>query len=157
MNLAILWRLFVARSFLISAWDSRSFGGSSARLLIVIRGPNLDHPWLMSLSSAAMVCSCGPDACLTSIVNCFIYPLLLALALSCRPGPVCDFTNLLHREITKRGQDSILHYPRLTVKLGACCLTEIQVASRVIQRTIGPASWISLKFIQLNITRSLRL
>ena len=25
-------------------------------------------------------------------------------------------------------------------------LTEIQVASRVIQRTIGPASWISLKF-----------
>ena len=57
----------------------RSFRGSSARLLIVIRGPNFVQAWLMILSSAAMVCSCGPEACLTSIVNCFIYPLLLAL------------------------------------------------------------------------------
>jgi len=35
----------------------------------------------------------------------FIYPLLLALVLSCRPGPVDTFTNLLHRENIKRGQD----------------------------------------------------
>ena len=38
-------------------------------------------------------------------------------------------------------------------------LTEIQVASRVIQRTIGPAPWISLKFhiILLSIARLLQL
>ena len=68
----------------------------------------------------------------TVLINCissvlfvsisFIFPLLLALVLDCRPGPVDDFTNLLHREIIKRGQDSILHYPRLIVKLGACGL-----------------------------------
>ena len=102
----------------------------------------------------------------------FIYPLLLALALSCRPGPVYDFTNLLHREIIKRGQDYTISFKILRVKLVACLLlpffnfffwpssglilritklsptslTEIQVASRVIQRTIGSAPWISLKF-----------
>ena len=44
------------------------------------------------------------------------------IAVSSAPEPVDDFTNLLHREIIKRGQDSILQYPRLTVKLGACGL-----------------------------------
>ena len=44
-------------------------GACSLEPLITIRGPCLAPPLLMTLSSAAMVCSCGPDACLTSIVN----------------------------------------------------------------------------------------
>ena len=48
------------------------------------------------------------------------------IAVSSAPEPVYDFTNLLHREIIKRGQDCILHYPRAAVKLVArlllaCC------------------------------------
>jgi len=38
------------------------------------------------------------------------------------PGPVNDFTNLLHREIIKRGQDFILSSLGLAVKLAACLL-----------------------------------
>ena len=41
------------------------------------------------------------------------------IAVSSAPEPVDDFTNLLHREITKRGQDCILHHPRAAVKLVA--------------------------------------
>ena len=44
------------------------------------------------------------------------------IAVSSAPEPVCDFTNLLHREITKRGQDCILSYLGQAVKLGACGL-----------------------------------
>ena len=81
INVVNLWRLLAScLRFATSALDIRSFRGSSARLLIMIRGPNFCHPWLMILSSAAMVCSCGPDAGLTSIVNCFIYPFYFFLA-----------------------------------------------------------------------------
>jgi len=69
MNLAILWRLFVARLLLPSM---RSAGASSARLLIMIRGPNFSQLLLIILSSAAMVCSWPGLACDTSIVNFFI-------------------------------------------------------------------------------------
>ena len=44
------------------------------------------------------------------------------IAVSSAPEPVYDFTNLLHREIIKRGQDCILSSLGLTVKLGACGL-----------------------------------
>ena len=44
------------------------------------------------------------------------------IAVSSAPEPVYDFTNLLHREIIKRGQDCILQYPRLIVKLAAWSL-----------------------------------
>jgi len=36
-----------------------------------------------------------------------------------KDGPVDDFTNLLHREIIKRGQDCILHHLGQAVKLVA--------------------------------------
>ena len=75
MNLAILWRLLLVACGLCRG--SLRLGACSFLLLIKIRGPNLAQPLLMILSSAAMVSSCGPDALLTSIVNFFIYPLLL--------------------------------------------------------------------------------
>ena len=48
---------------------------------------------------------------------------LLALVLSCRPGPVYDFTNLLHREIIKRGQDYTISFKILQVKPVCACLS----------------------------------
>ena len=66
----ILWRLrLVACGLCLGAWR---LGACSFWPLIMIRGPNFSHPLLMILSSAAMVCSCGPEAWLTSIVNFFI-------------------------------------------------------------------------------------
>ena len=55
----------------------RRLGAWSFWPLIMIRGPCLAHPLLMILSSSAMVDSCCGVAWLTSIVNFFIYPLLL--------------------------------------------------------------------------------
>ena len=70
MNLAILWRLLLVACRL---WlGSLRLGACSSRPSIRIRGPNLVQALLMILSSAAMVCSWGPDAFLTSIVNFFI-------------------------------------------------------------------------------------
>ena len=54
-------------------------GACSSLPLIVIRGPYLAQALLMILSSAAMVCSCGPDAFLTSIVNCFMFLFYLLI------------------------------------------------------------------------------
>ena len=51
----------------------RRLGAWSLSPLIYIRGPNLDHPLLMILSSAAMVCSWPGLAWDTSIVNFFIF------------------------------------------------------------------------------------
>jgi len=110
----VAWRL------VLGSWR---LGACSFWPLIRIRGPCLAHPLLMIFKSSAMVESCGPEACLTSIVNCFIYPLLLALVLECLPGPVDDFTNLLHREIIKRGQITsyiILHSLSSCLELEAC-------------------------------------
>ena len=50
----------------------RSAGASSARLLIIIRGPNLSQLLAMILSSAAMVSSWPGDAWLMSILNCLV-------------------------------------------------------------------------------------
>ena len=71
MNLAILWRLELEAWALVRG--SLRLGACSFWPLITIRGPKRSHPLLMILSSAAMVWSCGPEACLTSIVNCFIF------------------------------------------------------------------------------------
>ena len=99
MNLAILWRLWLEAWRLILG--SLRLGACSFWPLIVIRGPKRSQLLLMILSSAAMVCSWGPDACATSIVNFFIYPLLLALAhlarvkhVQFKDGPVYGLTNL---------------------------------------------------------------
>ena len=77
--MANLWRLR-GRLLIVSVGVIRSCGGCTACLLIRIRGPNFSQLLLMILSSAAMVCSWPGDAWLMSIVNFFIYPLLLALA-----------------------------------------------------------------------------
>ena len=66
--MANLWRLR-GRLLIVSVGASRSCGGSTACLLIMIRGPNLSQPLPMILSSSAMVDSCAGDAWLTSIVN----------------------------------------------------------------------------------------
>ena len=78
MNLAILWRLVLEACRLYLG--SLRLGACSFWPSITIRGPKRSHPLLMILSSSPMVCSCGPDAWLTSIVNffiCFSPPLLL--------------------------------------------------------------------------------
>ena len=79
-NAVILWRLE------LDAWalvlDSWRLGACSLWPLIVIRGPKRSQLLLMILSSAAMVSNWPGAAWLTSIVNFFISPLLLALALA---------------------------------------------------------------------------
>ena len=76
--MANLWRLRVACLLLLSVGASRSCGGCTACLLIMIRGPNLSQPLPMTLSSSAMVDSCAGDAWLTSIVNFFIFPSIVS-------------------------------------------------------------------------------
>ena len=74
------WNVFIV-CLELEAWrlvlGSRRLGACSFWPSILIRGPCLAHPLDMILSSRAIVASCGPDAWLTSIVNFFIYPLLL--------------------------------------------------------------------------------
>ena len=53
----------------------------------------------------------------------FIYPLLLALAPEPWSRDQEDFTNLLHREISKRGQDCIISFKILQVKPVCACLS----------------------------------
>ena len=102
----------------------------AVRACALIRGPYFVHSLAMILSSRPMVCSWGPEAFLTSIVNFFISPLLLALALAS--------LNTLSRFIsTRTGEwfhkfiapgnhqtraNYILSSLGLTVKLAACCL-----------------------------------
>ena len=69
MNLATLW--LAAWRLGLGPWILR-LGACSFWPLIVIRGPNLVQALLMILSSVAMVRSCGPDACATSIVKFFM-------------------------------------------------------------------------------------
>ena len=82
-NLLYHWNVFIV-CLELEAWrlvlGSRRLGACNFWPLIRIRGPCLAQLLLMILSSRPMVCSCGPEAFLTSIVNVFIYPLLLALA-----------------------------------------------------------------------------
>ena len=66
MNLATLW--LAAWRLGLGPWILR-LGACSFWPLIVIRGPNFSQAFDMILSSAAMVSSCGPEACATSIVN----------------------------------------------------------------------------------------
>jgi len=114
--------------------STRRLGACSLSPLILIRGPNFSQALLMILSSAAMVSSWAGEAWLTSIVNFFIgwsvssqvvrLPsscaylfLLVAGSLLERPRffLIVLFPCLILSLI-------ILHYPRLTVKLGACSL-----------------------------------
>jgi len=94
----ILWRLWlVACRLRLGSW---SLGACSLEPLIWIRGPNFSQLLLMILSSVAMVCSCGPEAWLTSIVNFFIVPFIVSagpsgLALiAVGTGTANDLTNL---------------------------------------------------------------
>jgi hypothetical protein len=52
-------------------------GASTGLPLIMIRGPNFSQALLMILSSAAMVWTCPAEAWLTSIVNFFMFILMI--------------------------------------------------------------------------------
>ena len=108
--MANLWRLR-GRLLIASVGVIRSCGGCTACLLIMIRGPNFSQLLLIILSSAAMVCSCAVEAWLISNVNFFIYPLLLALALSCRPEPVDTLASLITGKISNEVRSHYIPEP----------------------------------------------
>ena len=104
-------------------------GAWSFSPLISIRGPNFSQAFDMIFSSSAMVVNCAGDAWLTSIVNFFIYPLLLALVrapwntlLFPQHPNRCMVWQIYRSENHQTRSDFILSYLGLAVKLAACSL-----------------------------------
>ena len=119
------WNVFIV-CLELEAWrlvlGSRRLGACSFWPSILIRGPCLAHPLDMILSSRAIVASCGPDAWLTSIVNFFIYPLLLALAPEVSSRDRCMVWQIYRSENHQTRSDFILSYLGQAVKLVAWSL-----------------------------------
>jgi len=117
-------------------------GACSFWPLIRIRGPCLAHPLLMILSSRPMVCSCGPDAWLTSIVNFFIFPFIVSAGPELPPRTCVCFDKFNHRKSIKRGKTSSYHiWDRLSsLELEACGLFLLEISgSWPHKREINPA------------------